>query len=63
MNTKTKRILGIVILILLASSKFRKLVGNDNIRPIQYVFILTIGVLFGFLIYEFVAIVKEKMKA
>jgi hypothetical protein len=60
MEPKTKRIFGIVILLLLTSSNFLRLKGNENIRPIQYLSLLAIGGLIALLMNEFITLFKAK---
>jgi TM2 domain-containing membrane protein YozV len=60
MNRNQKKILGIVTLLLLTSSNFLRLKGNENIRPIQYLSLLVIGGLIAFLLYEVIKLVKGK---
>jgi len=61
MTRKSQRIIGLLILLMLTSSKFLNLPGNETIRPIQYIYLLTIGLLLGILLYEFIVFVKGKM--
>jgi hypothetical protein len=60
MERKRTRMMGIVILLLLTSSNFFRLKGNENIRPIQYVSLLVIGALLGLLLNEFITLFKAK---
>jgi hypothetical protein len=60
MEKKNKRLIGIAILLLLTSSNFLRLKGNENIRPIQYACLLVIGALAALLLNELICLFKAK---
>ena len=60
MKSKRLRIFGIVILLLLTTNNYLRLKGNENIRPIQYLSLLVMGVLIGLLLNEVITLIKAK---
>lgn len=57
---KTQRILGLLILIFLCLANYNRLVGNENIRTVQFMSIFGIGMLSGVLIKEVLQKIKSK---
>ncbi len=55
-----KRRIVISVLLLLSIGNFTRLVGNENIRAIQFISIFTIGALSALLINEFATLFKAK---
>ena len=56
---KKRRVI-ISVLLLLSIGNFIRLVGNENIRAIQFISIFTIGALSALLINEFATLFKAK---
>jgi len=48
------------IMLMLAIGNFFRIKGNDDIRPIQFVSILVIGMLAGILLREIIGAVKNR---
>jgi len=55
---KNRKLLGIIIVLLLALNNFNRLKENENIRAIQFVSIFVLGMLTALLINELVTIYK-----
>ena len=56
---KKRRII-ISLLLILAIGNFTRLIGNENIRAIQFISIFVIGALSALLLNEFVILFKGK---
>jgi hypothetical protein len=56
---KKRRII-LAVLLLLSIGNYSRLLGNDTIRPIQFISIFVIGALSGLLLNEFVNLFKAK---
>jgi hypothetical protein len=56
---KRRRIV-IAVLLLFSIVNFNRLTGNENIRPIQFISILVMGVLSGLPLNEFIELFKAK---
>jgi len=55
---KNRKLLGIIIVLVLALNNFIRLKGNENIRAIQFVSIFVLGMLTALLINELGTIYK-----
>jgi len=56
---KKRRVI-IAVLLLLSILNFTRIIGNENIRAVQFISIFAIGALSGLLINEFVSLFKAK---
>jgi hypothetical protein len=59
MDIKRRRIL-IAVLLIISIGNYSRLIGNENIRTIQFLSIFVIGALSGLLLNEFIALFKGK---
>jgi hypothetical protein len=60
--TNKKRALGLFILLMISLANYNRIKGNENIRPIQFLSIFTMGVLTGVLIDYIVKALKERFQ-
>lgn len=52
----------IAIMLMLAIGNFFRIKGNDEIRPIQFLSVLAIGMLTGILVRELASAIKKKQQ-
>jgi hypothetical protein len=58
---KTRRVI-IAVILMISIGNYFKIVGNENIRPIQFFSIFTIGMLSGLLLNEVFTYFKAQKK-
>jgi hypothetical protein len=58
-----KRGIFLAVLLMLSIGNFSRLSGTENIRPIEFLSIFTIGLFSGLLLFEIIARIKAKQKA
>ena len=56
---KKRRII-LAVLLMLSIGNFARLMGNENIRTVQFISIFVIGALSGLLLNEFVTLFRAK---
>lgn len=57
--TNRRRVI-FAVLFILSVGNFSRIQGNENIRPIQFLSIFVMGMLFGMLVKEIVESIKNK---
>ena len=57
---KNRRLILIAVLFMLSGGNYSRIIGNENIRTIQFLSIFTIGALSALLIKEIALLLKSK---
>jgi hypothetical protein len=58
---KRRRVI-LAVLLMISIGNYFRIVGNENIRPIQFLSIFTIGILSGLLLNEVITYFKAQKK-